>query len=144
MEKKLILAIIIFFGFLLSTVHAQDIKYTYDAAGNRVKKEFIIPNAPGNTSLSNNRRFTDKVDSVAIKIYPNPTQGIVNLHFDNTNSQGYSSTSIRVIDISGSVLYEKREVRQNIKIDLGNFSNGIYILQLQSNETISNWRIIKQ
>jgi hypothetical protein len=145
--KKMILTITIFFGFLLSTVCAQEIEYTYDAAGNRIKKEFIISgstNSPGSTSFRNKESLTDKIDSISVKIFPNPTQGIVNLQIDNTSIEDYSSTTIKVIDISGSILYENRKVGQNVKIDFENFSNGIYILQLQNNENISNWRIIKQ
>ena len=59
---------------------SQDLKYTYDAAGNRIKREIVVQrqNAPTMRSGENDF-FSDKLSDKTIRIYPNPTSGVMKI-----------------------------------------------------------------
>ena len=75
-----------------------------------------------------------------LSIYPNPTSGEINVSFYN-----YNQSNLKIINLLGEVIY-----RQNISeygnqlltIDLSEFSNGIYILELKNDKDIINEKII--
>jgi hypothetical protein len=69
------------------------------------------------TGLSENSNISE------IKIYPNPTRGIV--YLDNT--EGFA-TSVRNID--GQLLFSKSGEKGLTSIDLSSFSEGIYFVEL--------------
>jgi len=73
-------------------------------------------------------------------VYPNPSNGIVNINTPFINSDN-SSNQINVLDINGQVVYSTElNVLTNIQqIDLSNLNNGIYFIQYSngvSTETV--------
>ena len=74
-----------------------------------------------------------------INIYPNPTNGIVNLEFEYNNVQ-----KVIVSDITGKQIIEKTSVKQNEQIDLSGFVSGIYIISIQTDKEIFTTKIIKE
>ena len=72
---------LLFYLALLPVVSsAQDrIGYSYDAAGNRVKREIVMPipkaMAKQQTFAADGQAFTDMLRDHTVKIYPNPTEG---------------------------------------------------------------------
>jgi hypothetical protein len=76
-----------------------------------------------------------------IKIYPNPSTGILNLEIPNNKMAHYKYT---IIDISGKKVIQG-EIKSNItRIDIGGFLDGKYVLNLQnSNSIISGYFILK-
>lgn len=74
-----------------------------------------------------------------ISIYPNPTDGVVNLEFTNKDIW-----QITISDMTGKIIFEKSETQQNQKIDLSGFDSGIYIISIQTlNGTLVS-KIIKE
>lgn len=72
-------------------------------------------------------------------VYPNPTNGIINLKFTKNNIK-----QIQVFDIVGKKIIEKTEINQNEMIDLSNFKNGIYIIKTQTGNEIFITKIVKR
>lgn len=73
-----------------------------------------------------------------LSIYPNPTNGILNVDFKN-------ATSIKVMNTLGDVIYDEKIVQStegSKKIDLSSYSNGIYFISVSNNEATSNYKII--
>lgn len=64
-----------------------------------------------------------KVALIDVEIYPNPTNGIVNLEFADNNIQ-----KLIISDITGKTIIEKINIQQNETIDLSSFESGIYII----------------
>ena len=77
-------------------------------------------------------------------IYPNPTNDCLNIEFESINEQNYS---IYLLDLLGQKILIDRifETKGNYshKLDLFEFSKGIYILELKSDSRIYNKKIIK-
>jgi hypothetical protein len=74
-------------------------------------------------------------------IYPNPTSGLVNINLSMT----LSNANIQLIDLQGKILFANPEFNgQNLMLDLNNFSNGMYLLQIEQNSQISKFKLIKE
>ncbi len=74
-------------------------------------------------------------------IYPNPTSGLVNINLSMT----LSNANIQVIDLQGKILFANPEFKgQKLMLDLNNFSNGMYLLQIEQNSQISKFKLIKE
>ncbi|MCD4791715.1 MAG: T9SS type A sorting domain-containing protein [Bacteroidales bacterium] len=74
-----------------------------------------------------------------ISIYPNPTNGIINIETGNNNIQ-----NIKISDITGKTLIKKSDIQQNEAIDLSEIESGIYIISIQTDKEIFTTKIIKK
>ncbi len=72
-------------------------------------------------------------------MYPNPTNGIINLEFADNNIQ-----KIIISDITGKYLIKKTEIQQSEQIDLSSFESGIYIMTIQTDNEIFTTKIIRE
>lgn len=88
------------------------------------------------TTLSTN---ITNLSKIGISIYPNPTNRIVNFDFSNLKVQ-----KISILDISGKVIIEKTVTSQAENIDFSNYSNGLYLIKLQTDTEILTTKIIKE
>jgi len=71
-------------------------------------------------------------------IYPNPSNGIVNIDFKKTNN-------IKVLNTMGMIVYEEKTdnaVSGTKHIDLSTFANGIYIINVSNENGASNYKVI--
>jgi len=90
--------------------------------------------APIYTNIDNQQKAVKN-----IFIYPNPTNGIVNIEFVNNNIQ-----KITISDITGKQIIEKTTIQQNEMIDLSSFESGIYIISIQTDNEIFTTKIVKE
>lgn len=73
-----------------------------------------------------------------ITIYPNPTNGIFNIDFKKTNT-------IKVLNTMGMVVFEEKNENTTSgtkHIDLSNFANGIYIINVSNENGASNYKVV--
>lgn len=77
---------------------------------------------------------TDTAFNVPVKLYPNPTQGIVNI------ASSVNFTYYQCMDTTGKII-KKGRVTQN-KIDISGISEGLYLLELQANEGTYRSKIV--
>jgi hypothetical protein len=81
----------------------------------------------------------DAMSSAIVSVYPNPTQNSITLQI--TSDKNYDVT---VMDYTGKVVSQLSHVVNGQKLDLSDYANGLYILQLQNGEETITKRIIKQ
>ncbi len=74
----------------------------------------------------------------SFSIYPNPSGGIYTIKFDPT-----SLVDLKVFDCLGRLIFTKSNSSDR-KIDLSNFEDGVYILELKSNDELYKIRLIKK
>jgi len=78
----------------------------------------------------------------AINIYPNPTNGVVNVAI---NSQFVGTASIEVYDVIGKLLIQETLVSEVTTVNTSKLKQGIYMFKVvNDNQTIKVSRIIKQ
>ena len=83
--------------------------------------------------------------SFDVNVYPNPTNGLFNISFDEAVDQ---PIDILLVDAFGKEVYNKRfdiNLRKEvIDIDISSYAKGIYILKLICDDTVKSERIILQ
>ncbi|HCS19652.1 MAG TPA: hypothetical protein DIW47_03665 [Bacteroidetes bacterium] len=77
-----------------------------------------------------------------VRVYPNPTGGVLIIAMDD---EGQEPVYVRVIDLAGRVVLETRSTNsggQNIVIDLSTLGEGLYLLNLQKDQSIYTTKIV--
>ena len=74
-----------------------------------------------------------------VRVYPNPTDGMVTLEFDMQSI--YHAT---ITDLTGKVLWQQSVVDQIIQLDISNYSAGVYLLVIDSGNRQTTMRIVKE
>ena len=85
----------------------------------------------------------DEVSAAEVNVHPNPTNDIINVSIENITAD----VQITLYNSVGQVVYTQNEAVDNglnTVINLGDFSNGTYILQVRSEEGIWMKRVIKK
>lgn len=140
MSKKLFALIVCLIPYVSN---AYKVSYSYDAAGNRVSKEIVLEqkrslkkeNSHGNT-------VSETLSDKEIRIYPNPTKGILKLEISVLEEN--DNCEISIYSSSGQLLYTLRTNEQIIDIDMTSFTSGAYFLHITINREQSIWKIIKE
>jgi lysophospholipase L1-like esterase len=68
-------------------------------------------------------RMTSSWDQSELRIYPNPTQGFIQIHSQS------EPQFLRILDITGTKLMEQRSVSLPLHMDLTGFEPGLYLLE---------------
>jgi len=86
--------------------------------------------------------FVEKIAQTEIKIYPNPTTEKITLEF--SESVGFENfRTLRLYSSSGQLLQEQSVHSATTVISLSGMPAGVYMLKVRINETIEDWKIIK-
>lgn len=97
------------------------------------------------SNISNNRGMSAAVKNNSLAgfgAYPNPTNGNVTITF---NSAIKGKTTIKVVSLLGEEVYNETFTRTNssYKLDLSNYQNGVYLVQIISGDATVTKRIVK-
>jgi len=164
---------LIFFLWLLMPLFclAQSVEYAYDAAGNRTgritRTILLSPPAPSppdslqelqvtsyelqevasQTSLKSPEMavadyFTETIAQVEMKIYPNPTTEKITLQI--SNMEALQNGLLQLYTLNGQLLQTRLLSEAEVTVSLAGLANGTYILKVFINDTVENWKIIKQ
>jgi hypothetical protein len=72
-------------------------------------------------------------------LFPNPTSDIVNIRLSNPNA----TATVAIIDIQGKIIKEENiQTSQNINVQ--DLSQGLYFIQVRSENNVSTLRLIKK
>lgn len=140
MKRLLFITLLLCAG---SYIGAQNkIRYTYDNAGNRTKKEIVLTSTRSTLSEEDEQKpYVEEMQNHEIKIYPNPTKGVLNIKILGPNE---IHGQISIYNIVGKLI-EKVEMTSNEQsFDLSTNPKGIYIMQIMINDKVSSWKIIKE
>jgi hypothetical protein len=136
---KAISTMVILLACFVGSAQTKVYSFTYDGSGNREKRQFIQLKS-GQIS-SEESLYEDVVNQHEIKIYPNPTKGILNVKIplDDENVM-----TIQVLSLNGSLLQENIVTNEMTIIDLSNRPSGLYILRIRGGDDSSEWKILKE
>lgn len=104
-----------------------------------------ITDANGCTTTINNVVVTpstigvDELNGSTFVVYPNPTNGIVNIVLINPTGE---EVAIRVTDITGRVIYNSDEEEFTLNIDLSNAADGTYFLHVLTDQKRTTQKIV--
>ena len=87
-------------------------------------------------ALGSNQNELDK-----LSLYPNPTNGNLNIQLSNTINNG----TLKVITITGQMVFEQHNLNgTTFNFDVTSLNQGIYIVQLTNGNEVLNSKFIKQ
>ena len=108
--------------------------FVTDANGCTTSRDVTVNSFVGSTDN------LEELTSDAIKVFPNPSNGIFNVTLNGSFEGAFTAT---VMDLSGRVVYTSSIENKNmIAMDLSNASNGTYIVQLASDKVLVTKRIV--
>lgn len=138
--KKTLIILLLVIVYQKGNSQNSQLTFLYDSAGNQVSRIFVDntnPQAKGGKTKT-------IADEDFIKIFPNPTKGI--LKIDWTENLGFEIVKISIADNQGNQwnVNFKQKDETFVTIDLSNKATGLYIVrfELSNNETIIR-KIIK-
>lgn len=144
--KKAMLTLVAI-SILFCASPAQTIKatYTYDANGNRVSATLIYLTQNNPSPKIEEEIEVEQGEFFEIKIYPNPTNGCIQLDISGATSEqlALQTNAIKVWDINGRLVIEEKRPSYTNTIDLSSFGNGMYILKLFLKDKVKDFTIIK-
>lgn len=81
---------------------------------------------------------TRSFDFTNLKVYPNPTRDII------TVANSSAITNIRVVNLLGQTVIDRKANTDTVQIDLSLLSAGTYILQISGEGTSANVKVVKR
>lgn len=120
------------------------IKFTYDDAGNRTRREITLGKSNEATldTAAALEPLTDWLDKMKITIYPNPTQGRLTIDIAHITPDAVGEITIQTLE--GKRLQQPELIKATNDLDLSAYPPGIYILRIRSAEKVCEWKIVKQ
>lgn len=132
---------------LLFNEHVQAqlslVKFTYDANGNRVKRELTTVSHYREGAVPTTDPIKDTLAKVIITIAPNPTSGNIKISIDNSGSD-IAPMTLYLYDYAGKIILQKQGITSTTEIDLSPFTAGAYQLRLLSGDNEKLFKVIKQ
>jgi len=164
----------IILGLLFLQNFAQNkIEFTYDAAGNRINRQFVPGLVRKDTTV---KTLSQSMDSLLITGLDLPEDTITkqtttlteekeqvfktwigeqNVAIYPNPTQGYlsiglqnfddvKSCSIEIVDMSGRVVYQSTSAQRVYSVDLSNRATGNYYINLRVNGQIGSFVVVKE
>lgn len=130
MKPTLLLLFMLFFASLSAQ---QTIYFTYDNAGNQIKRSFDSPFVIGSEEGPDEEPLPmSAAADFNFSYYPNPTQGL--LYMDWIPEEENHLTSVKLVNPSGQLLSFRRFNETDIThvIDFGSYADGLYFIILEN------------
>ena len=125
-------------------VKGQIIQYAYDNAGNRTERIIQMNTSPSFApeSLRSATVLTDLIAEKAVKIYPNPTRGLLSVEISNCSPD--SQVEFYLADMSGRTILTRKAASGYQSFDLNRQAPGVYLLRISIDGESAVWKIIKE
>lgn len=144
MRKMVILLSLTLLPIALSA--QKRMRYMYDASGNRIRREIVMEKmatrAKKQSSMSQERMFAEVIHNHAVKIPPNPTEGILSVSIGGLNKNDHCT--VGVYTIPGIEILRTQAHADEVAIDIRHQPAGVYLLRITINEKSTTWKIIKK
>ena len=82
----------------------------------------------------------DLVNGFEVKIYPNPTENLINLVFQDPSM---NERNISIIDFKGVLINKYSSMDKEFSIDLSTYSEGVYLLNIVEGSVCVKRKIVK-
>ena len=139
-----------------ATPASAQIYYSYDAAGNRTSKTITLTKTmknmarPDTVIVAESEPFiydmdelqNDVLGKAEIKIYPNPTQGV--LRVDISGVELSTTDQIEIFNGKVHLVKSVSNITGSNMIDLSESVSGIYFMRITIGDEQTTWRIIKE
>jgi hypothetical protein len=142
-------------------------EYSYDAAGNRIGRttpiiDLTLPAPPDSSRVAGHatqelsspasfvspdfemsQYFVEKIAQVEMKIYPNPTTEKITFEIVG-GGWVENFRPLQLFTMNGQLLQTQPVHSSITEVSLAGLAKGTYILKVQIDDTVEDWKIIKQ
>lgn len=129
------------------SAYSQSFKaqYLYDENGNRIKATVFYISEGSIKPKEAEKILIDEQINTFINVYPNPTNGLLQIEVVNAPSEAFSneSNSLLVWDVQGKIVMSKIIDEPSHSIDLTGMPNGVYFLKLLFNGKVNHFKVVK-
>ena len=80
----------------------------------------------------------EEVKNTSVKVYPNPCKNHLTITTEN------EINSIKILDLAGNVILENQHTYELVKLDIRHLPDGLYIVEIKSNNRLTHQKIIKR
>lgn len=136
MNHKTLIGLLFSLALPLTNNAQSPIDYSYDAVGNRVKREIVL-----SRNSRQSQRLTDISKAYTLSVSPNPTQGLVHLESQDLHDK---ECEITVYNMAGNQICKTYMLHGSADIDLSQKDNGIYLMTVVAKGTKRSWKIVKK
>lgn len=148
MKRVIFLVLIIFACFFGTNIRAQSlpsgtvgIVYTYDAAGNRTKQEYVINNGATQANVLVDSQLVAVKNILRVNVlYPNPTTG----YFTVRLVKQLNDAMVTITGISGRLILQRKENGFLLHYNLSQEPAGVYLLNIIEGKQSISIKILKR
>ncbi len=143
--KTIITFITIFLATITNNISAQTISFGYDAAGNRISRTIVIQQQAAKVKAAPTEEpevYTEILSDLLIKIYPNPTDGILKVEIENLPEGQEAILSLH--NMQGKQILKQQTASGSEELNITNQPAGTYILRIVAGNNKTEWKIIKK
>ena len=145
MKQKIYIGLCLLWMSTCPALHSQDkVTFQYDRAGNRISRTIVLSSKSAAASDKEERQavYTEMISDIKIKIYPNPTAGMVKVEIQNL-PEGQTA-NIRIYSMSGRLIATFKDASSVTGVNLSNQPVGVYVMEIVTGEHRTEWKIIKK
>ena len=142
---KVIILYLLWISFCPILYAQQDkITYRYDAAGNRISRTIVISSRSASAPIEEEQPivYTEKFSDIQLKIYPNPTDGLLKVEINNLPES--QTAQIWIYAMSGQLITSFKDVSSTVDVDISSQPAGLYLMNIVAGEYRTTWKIIKK
>jgi len=74
-----------------------------------------------------------EVEGYTLKVFPNPTQNIVNVEWQTEKTR---ALTLQITDMQGKTLLRRKTTNTSEQLDISAFADGLYILKISDNRQV--------
>jgi hypothetical protein len=126
-------------GATSKTLTISSLEFT-DAGSYTCVLQGYCNNLSSNAALVDIVSGIEEVENNQFKVFPNPSNGIFNLEFENSAK----ASNLLIVNLGGQKVVNKPIVNHKESIDLSQFNDGIYMLYLTINKKLVKTKIVLQ
>ncbi|GEM_PF-4193457 len=110
------------YDYLVEAEHHEDYEGSVDVESDITVEVIMVPDG---TDIPQHE--------TAFSVYPNPAKDVLNVETQNINQ-------VRVFDLTGKVIYSQNVNANNVTIQVSEFGQGMYILQVETDKEVISER----
>lgn len=139
-----LIALLLFLSPSLAQAQTPKIKFTYDASGNRIKREVTTMFSGG----GDDRNMSPENLSIRqenIRVWPNPGTDVVNIEVAATEEESavVPTWNLELYDVSGRLLLQDRLQGNSGNLNIEPYVPGTYFLILRKGKQFLKWNLQK-
>lgn len=150
--KKISTLLLLLFIPLYVLFSQTVVNFAYDNSGNRIYRGIIKIESKKSGHITDTTSFSgesqeqkvleENQGKLQIKIYPNPTRGQIRVEILGLDPS--KTSSMKLYNLKGLVVAAKANLTGNDIVDLSGSPVGAYVLKIQIEDNVFEWKILKE